>query len=65
MGAIDAHLHLVQKDNPNWRMINMENITRKKEVTIAAIMALFTTAVVALAKSMGAEEHLLQEQGLP
>ena len=33
----------------------MESITRKKEVIVAATMALFTTAVVALAKSVGAD----------
>jgi hypothetical protein len=55
MGVIDAHMHLVQEDNPNWRMINMGNITRKKEVTVAAIIALFTTALVALVKSVGAD----------
>ena len=55
MGVIDAHMHLVQEDNPNWRMINMRNITRKKEVTVAAIIALFTTALVALVKSVGAD----------
>jgi hypothetical protein len=55
MGAIDAHLHLVKEDNPNWRMINMGNITRKKEVIVAAIMAISTTAVVALAKNVGAD----------
>lgn len=33
----------------------MGNITRKKEVTVTAIIVIFTTAVAALAKSMGAD----------
>ncbi len=33
----------------------MENITRKKEVIIAAAMALFTTALVAFSKSIQAD----------
>lgn len=36
-------------------MIDMRNIMRKKEVTIAAILAILMTALVVLAKSEGAD----------